>query len=89
MRRHPTTSPIAFAKLSLAMLGPSLLAVIGCSSGLETGYTPRALGVSSAERRAYYASPYTAEAAAGEQSKSSPGADANAARRPNMGPRQY
>ena len=36
----------------------------GCSDKLETGYQPRQLGVSAAERKAYYASPYTPEAAA-------------------------
>ena len=38
----------------------------GCSEKLETGYEPRRLGASSAERRAYYASPYTPEAIAAE-----------------------
>jgi hypothetical protein len=40
--------------------------VCGCSEKLETGYEPKRLGVSSAERRAYYASPYTPEAIAAE-----------------------
>jgi hypothetical protein len=34
----------------------------GCSSTLEDGYNPRKLGASDAERRAYYASPFTPEA---------------------------
>jgi hypothetical protein len=50
-------------------------AVGGCSNTLETGYTPRPLGVSSTERRGYYASPFTPEAAAAQQSKIDPYGD--------------
>ncbi len=39
----------------------------GCSSELESGYKPKKLGVSDAERRAYYASPFSPEAQAGQQ----------------------
>jgi hypothetical protein len=73
----------------LAALGVAALGSAGCTHGLETGYTSRPLGVSSAERRAYYASPYTPEAAAAAQSRADPGADTRSMRRPNMGPRQY
>lgn len=59
-----------------------LLAVAGCSDSLATGYTPRPLGVSSTERRGYYASPFTPEAAAAQQSKSDITADPNSFRRP-------
>ena len=38
--------------------------LVGCSDTLETGYEPRRLGASASERRGYYASPYTPEAAA-------------------------
>jgi hypothetical protein len=40
---------------------------IGCSDKLETGWEPRRLDASPAERRAYYASPFTPEAAAAQQ----------------------
>ena len=58
----------------------------GCSSKLETGYEPRQLGVSSAERKGYYASPYTPEAAAAGRAQQAD--DFRSARRPG-GPRQY
>jgi hypothetical protein len=52
-----------------------LFSVVGCSNTLETGYVPRQLGVSSSERRGYYASPFTPEAAAAQQSKIDPYSD--------------
>jgi hypothetical protein len=46
--------------------------IIGCSSGeLETGYKPRKLGASEAERRAFYANPFTPEANAAAQDRES------------------
>ncbi len=45
----------------------ALGAACGCQSNLEDGYKPRALNASTAQRRAYYASPFTPEAAAAEQ----------------------
>jgi hypothetical protein len=36
----------------------------GCESELETGYKPRKVGATSAQRRGYYASPFTPEAKA-------------------------
>jgi hypothetical protein len=54
------------------LLFVSLLATAGgCSNALETGYVPRALGASSTERRGYYASPFTPEAAAAQQFRAS------------------
>jgi len=44
------------------ILRPAML--LGCSSKLETGYTPRKLGASDAVRRGYYASPFSREAQA-------------------------
>jgi hypothetical protein len=41
--------------------------VVGCSEKLETGWEPRRLDATPAERRAYYASPFTPEAAAAQQ----------------------
>lgn len=62
----------------LALVGISA----GCSSALETGYAYRPLGSTSTERRGYYASPFTPEAAAAAQSRSDPGADVRSMRRP-------
>ena len=58
----------------------------GCSSKLETGYEPRPLGVSTVERKAYYASPYTPEAAAAGRGQQAD--DFRSMRRPG-GPHQY
>jgi hypothetical protein len=42
----------------------------GCeSSKLETGYTPRPLNASDAERRAYYSGKYTKEAVKADQER--------------------
>ncbi len=54
--------------LSLALTAGALtLGVVGsgCSDKLETGYRPNKLGANAAERRAFYAAPFTPEAAAG------------------------
>ena len=45
------------------------VAGVGCSSKLETGYEPRALGASPTERRGYYASPFTPEATVAPQAQ--------------------
>jgi len=42
----------------------------GCAMDLETGYKYRPLSASPTERRAYYASPYTPEAAAAQHEQS-------------------
>ena len=42
---------------------------VGCSSALETGYKPRPLGVSDAERKAFYSPKYTRAAAQAEQER--------------------
>jgi hypothetical protein len=41
-----------------------LLALVGCTSALETGYKPTPLGASAAVRRSYYASPFSPESQA-------------------------
>ena len=64
----------------------ALASSTGCSNKLETGYEPRQLGVTSAERKGYYASPYTPEAAAAGRSQQAE--DYHSMRRPG-GPRQY
>ena len=43
--------------------------VSGCSSRLETGYQPRPLGASDAERRGFYSPKYTRAAAMAEQER--------------------
>jgi hypothetical protein len=69
----------------VALMGlASLLAVAalaGCGTELETGYKPRVLGASDAERRAYYASPFTPEAQAAEKDRQ----EEMKSRRPDMG----
>ena len=57
----------------------------GCNSTLETGYVPRPLGSSSTERRGYYASPFTPEAAAAAQAAGNPTADIQSQRKPGGG----
>jgi hypothetical protein len=47
----------------------SILLIAGCSSKLETGYQPQVLGASAAQRRAYYAVPFTPEATAPKTDK--------------------
>jgi hypothetical protein len=54
--------PWTIGSATAAALGLTLLTLAGCSSKLETGYEPRKLGMGSAERRALYVDPYTAEA---------------------------
>ncbi|HEV2295886.1 MAG TPA: hypothetical protein VGR35_18715 [Tepidisphaeraceae bacterium] len=36
--------------------------VTGCANKLETGYEPRTIGSNEAERRGYYAAPFSKEA---------------------------
>ena len=68
---RPRRASLLFASL--------LFFASGCSNALETGYVPRALGASSTERRGYYASPFTPEAAAAQQLR---GSDSNNDTRP-------
>jgi hypothetical protein len=53
---------------NLAIVGLLLLAG-GCAETLVTGYAPHKLSSSDAERRAYYAPPFSPEANAREQEK--------------------
>ncbi len=53
---------LEFCVLSVAVLCGAL----GCGSKLETGYAPRKLNDSDAERRGYYAAPFSPEARAAE-----------------------
>jgi hypothetical protein len=56
----------AHSILSGLLLFVSLLAC-GCGMELETGYKYRALSATPAQRRAYYASPYSPEKSAASQ----------------------
>jgi hypothetical protein len=44
-----------------AFLLLAVLAITGCDSALETGYTPKRLNASDSERRAFYAPQFSAE----------------------------
>ena len=73
------------ARITLTvLLGALGAASAACSTTLETGYKPRPVGVSSTERRGYYASPYTPEAAAAAQTRTDTAADFNSQRRPGI-----
>ena len=52
---------------TIAVVSVALTLGAGCSSTLETGYTPRKLGASDEMRRGYYAQPFTPEAKAAKQ----------------------
>lgn len=47
----------------------AMLLLAGCGMQLETGYQYRPLNASATQRRAYYASPFTAEKSAADQEK--------------------
>lgn len=67
------------------VLSLSVLTLAGCSSSLETGYVPRPLGATATERRGYYASPFTPEAAAAAQTQTDPAGDVRSMRKPGGG----
>jgi hypothetical protein len=63
-RRQPRLGPVLWALVLAGAFGA------GCeSSKLETGYTPRPLNASDAERRAYYTGKYTKEAVKADQER--------------------
>jgi hypothetical protein len=78
-------------RIGLSMLGLLLLA--GCGpDATETGYEPRRLGMSDAQRKALYAPQYSQERAQAEsaQQQGSGGAGGSGARRPGgMGMSPY
>lgn len=53
-------------KALLFFVGIVSITAGGCGSKLETGYAPRKLNDSDAERRGYYAAPFSPEARAAE-----------------------
>lgn len=73
---HRTEKASPMRHLAITCLG---LLLAGCSSTLETGYKPRALGAGSDERRAFYAQPFSPES----QGKDRDNVDPFRARRPD------
>jgi hypothetical protein len=57
-----------------------LAGVVGCNERLETGYKPRKLGSTDVQRRAYYAAPFSPDAAPADGS----GAGAEAGQGPGF-----
>jgi hypothetical protein len=47
----------------------AVVLLVGCSSKLETGYQPQLIGASAAQRRAYYATPFSPESQAPKTDK--------------------
>ena len=47
--------------LSLTALAPIVCLMAGCATQLDSGYEPRRLSATDAQRRAYYSSPYSEE----------------------------
>lgn len=69
---------------ALAILIASVT-VVGCGSRqLETGYTYTPLGASPAQRRAYYAGPFSPEARSAMMSESADSPAGGASRRPGQ-----
>jgi hypothetical protein len=62
-----------------------LLILSGCSGKLESGYEPRKLDLSVAQRKALYAEPYSPEAAQAQQDNSEDDAHARAPSQSPMG----
>jgi hypothetical protein len=61
------------------------ITLVGCGSRqLETGYTFTPLGASPAQRRAYYAGPFSPEARNAMMSESAESGPSNASRRPGQ-----
>lgn len=54
---------------SVPSLALAAILLAGCGMQLETGYQYRPLNASAIQRRAYYASPFTAEKSAADQEK--------------------
>lgn len=55
----------------LLIVAVLLLASAGCGNKLATGYEPRPLGASAAQRRGFYALPFSTEARAAEADRDS------------------
>ncbi len=68
--------------VTFAFVGLGAAAGWGCSNKLETGYEPKRLNATAAERRGYYASPYTPESVAAQDKDKGQSPD-YASRRPS------
>jgi hypothetical protein len=66
---------------ALTLVAMAMGASAGCDTNLVTGYQPRRLGDSPAQRRAYYAGKYSPQSHVAEQDK----ADEIRSRRPTGG----
>jgi len=55
------------ARRSIRLITLLALLLAGCSAKLETGYEPRKIGSNEAERRGFYAAPYSREAREAEE----------------------
>ena len=73
---------MALSAAALAIAGATMA---GCDTNLVTGYQPRRLGDSPAQRRAYYAGKYTPQSHAADQEK----VDDMRSRRPVTGGAPY
>jgi hypothetical protein len=56
-------------RIAVMIAGAMLLGIAGCGMQLETGYAYRPLNSTEAQRRAYYASPFSPEKSAAEKDK--------------------
>ena len=70
---------------TLTLVAMAAGAGAGCDTNLVTGYQPRRLGDSPAQRRAYYAGKYSPQSHVAEQDKS----DEIRSRRPGTGGASY
>lgn len=53
-------------KKAFLLILPAVLLLMGCGNELDTGYRPQKIGVSTDERRSYYAPPFSPEQLAGQ-----------------------
>lgn len=55
------TAPVMRKLLPICLFLLAAGGACGCATSLDSGYEPRRLGASEAQRRAFYSSPYSAE----------------------------
>jgi hypothetical protein len=66
----------------IVLIAAGAIFALGCSNKLETGYQPRTIGSNEAERRGYYAAPFSPEAREAREKAAVEGVDT---RRPRPG----
>lgn len=66
---------MAFGNKPLLLAVTTLVFIAGCDETLETGYKPRRLNATDAERRAYYAPEFTPESQGGKNGDHRPPPD--------------